>query len=88
MRRRRRPQEEPFSLFSFQDIITSLTGIMIILVLLLVLEVATITDRQVPSPEHQEQDLELHQRITELRRQLELLPEPPELPLWDLTGRL
>lgn len=45
MRSKRSTDEAPITLFSFQDIITSLSGIMILLVLMLALEVVSRRDR-------------------------------------------
>lgn len=51
---RRKKNETPFSLFAFQDIITSVTGIMILITLILALELlATIEN----SPTHQTQEV-------------------------------
>lgn len=48
MSRRAKSEEAPISLFSFQDLITSITGIMILVVLLLILELIT---QKPPSPQ-------------------------------------
>ena len=47
---RGRSTETPLSLFSFQDVITSITGIMILVVLMLVLEVISRKELKTPGP--------------------------------------
>ena len=64
-----RPDEESaISLFSFQDIITSITGIMFLVVLLLLL-IAVTSRPATPKPAADPAD-ELKKHLTELRRQL------------------
>ena len=72
----------PVSLFSFQDIITSLTGIMVIVILVIVLQLAEATnDYENPKdapPEYQElktKIAELTERIKTVRNEGEELPE-------------
>jgi len=78
---RRRISEggSPISLFSFQDIITCITGIMIMLVLLLILDVITKTEMAAKA-EHLEPDVSgedlpetepLQKQLEELRRDIE-----------------
>src|SRR5436190_2084488 len=54
-RRGRRSAESPMSFFSFQDIITSVTGILILVTLLMSLELVTRAQVQsIPSPTNEE----------------------------------
>jgi hypothetical protein len=77
MSRLRRTSDQPLSLFSFQDIITSVTGVMVLLTLLMALE---LIDRVVASPTQQTivltessgQSLaEMQAEMDHLRQQLE-----------------
>src|SRR5688572_14968092 len=77
MSRMRRSTAQPITLFSFQDIITSVTGVMVLLTLLMALE---LIQRVVAAPTHQTivqtrqsgQSLaEMRAEITTLRQQLE-----------------
>ena len=76
MSRRGRSNGSPISLFSFQDIITSVTAIMILLVLILTLELITrmnlmgvaVDDRRVANELHESLDT-LRERLKELRSQ-------------------
>ena len=73
---RRRKTQTPFSLFAFQDIITSITGIMILITLLIALELVHSREN---SPQHQTPQLnttiqkqlqETNAAITQLNEQL------------------
>lgn len=75
---RRSFDESPVSFFSFQDIVTSISGIMIFIVLLLALDMTTaaFTPQQVSTPIRPEMPLEaevaaLEARLTELQARLE-----------------
>ncbi|MBI3272955.1 MAG: hypothetical protein HYZ53_28460 [Planctomycetes bacterium] len=80
MSRKRRNEAPPITLFSFQDILTSLTGILILIALLLAIDVLSRrgssspssdeTARPGPSPE------ELRARKAVLEQALRTLPEP------------
>ncbi len=85
MSRRRGENSTPISLFSFQDIITSITGIMILVTLLMTLE---LLQRKVAAPVHQtakiikqlqpvveQQDREIEQLEEALKRDEETLRE-------------
>ena len=60
----------PISLFSFQDLITSLSGILILLVLLMAVEIAV---RGVTSKPNAQDDLERNRRLVGLRAKAEAL---------------
>ena len=71
MSRRRRASGPAISLFSFQDIITSVTAILILLVLILTLElISRVSDRGVAS-EHRQIASQLRASLTRLRKQAE-----------------
>lgn len=72
----------PISLFSFQDIVTSLTGVMVIVILVIVLQLAeAIYDYENPqsdNPEYLElkaKMAELSARVKQLNEQMEEVPE-------------
>lgn len=71
MSRRGRSTGSPISLFSFQDIITSVTAIMILLVLILTLELITRMNLKGVAAEDQHVASELHQSLESLRTRLE-----------------
>lgn len=48
---RKRDQSSPISLFSFQDIITCVIGIMVLIVLIMILELLSRTENATPPPE-------------------------------------
>ena len=48
---RKRRQRVRFSLFAFQDIITGLCGVLILLVLLMLVDFVTVPERRVVEPE-------------------------------------
>lgn len=70
MSRRQRGTGAPISLFSFQDLITSLSGILILLVLLMAVEIAV---RGVTSKHGAQDDLERTRRLVGLRAKAETL---------------
>ena len=70
MSRRQRGTGAPISLFSFQDLITSLSGILILLVLLMAVEIAV---KGVTSKPDAQDDLERTQRLVGLRARAEAL---------------
>lgn len=89
MRGRRNRQNSPMSLFSLQDIITCLTGIMILIVLILALEVieSPITETmqvQTHPQSNREMEVRIRERQQELRHlrgRLEVRENPMEIVL-------
>ena len=67
---RRRDNENPVSLFAFQDIITSITGIMILVVLLLILDILDSKEEKAPSP-YKEDIVKLEATVKNLREKLD-----------------
>lgn len=66
---RRRKIGRPFSLFSFQDLVTGLSGVMILLVLTLLLDMAASRSPDMPNPESLEDTLETEKTLSdEIRR--------------------
>ena len=65
--RRRGGNDNPLSLFSFQDIITAVSGIMLLVVLLLVLQVLNVKSMAVPPPIPEVDAKKTEQDIRELR---------------------
>jgi predicted RND superfamily exporter protein len=63
----------PFSLLSFQDIITGLCGIIILFVLIMLVDLLMKRDRSTATVE--EQNIELHDRTAELRKEIATLKE-------------
>lgn len=61
----------PFSLFSFQDIITGLCGIIILFVLIMIVDLVLRRDPDNRTTE--EQNVELEDRTEELRKEIEIL---------------
>ena len=84
--RTRKGRSAPFSLFAFQDIITSVTGIMILITMMLALEVVV---RKASSPEVQTQQIvtQLSSAITqnegEIKRLQALIDESAEAVRYD-----
>lgn len=81
----RRKRDNPFSLFSFQDIITGLCGIMILLVLLVIVDITTRRDapqrsreRSVPVEDDSRKE-ELLSEIEELEKRLAALKDESRL---------
>lgn len=72
MSRRRADSEAPLSLFSFQDVITSISGIMILVVLMLVLDVLAAKATEVVAAAPAE---DLEARVQTLRDDLKALTE-------------
>ena len=70
MSRRQQGTGAPISLFSFQDLITSLSGILILLVLLMAVEIAV---KNVTSKPGAQDDLERTRRLVGLRAKVEAL---------------
>ena len=68
MRRRRRKAANPVSLFAFQDIITSATAIMILLVLIMTLELVTSGRSAGVTRDHATTAADLRSSVTELER--------------------
>jgi len=88
VRRARSSEPDSFSLVSFQDIVTALTGMMIVIVLLLVLDVAV----EVGEPQKLiDQTGSVGHRLAEQAVSLEMrlanVGELPAIPLWDLERR-
>lgn len=78
---RRKSDTNPFSLFAFQDIITAVTGIVLLLVILLSLCLVQLPDAE-GSPEVSNTDSQtLTNEIQEVRERLQLLQELPTDPL-------
>ncbi|NCC50846.1 MAG: hypothetical protein EOM20_06465 [Spartobacteria bacterium] len=79
MSRRRKVGTSPISLFSFQDLITSLSGILILLVLIMSVQIAIQGEVTKPPPvmdNHlQERLADLREQAKSLRRQLDELRE-------------
>ena len=73
MSRRGRSKDVAISLFSFQDIITSVTAIMILLVLILTLEMVTRTAAKGMAAEDRRVARELKTSVAEMERQLQQL---------------
>lgn len=77
-RRTRRHHETPFSLFSFQDIIAAVTGVVLLLTLLLMLELIlrhpNTAEAATPAPAIDE--VELRARLERARQQLLTTPAP------------
>lgn len=71
MGRRGRGNGSPISLFSFQDIITSVTAIMILLTLILTLELITKMNLRGVAADDRRVAVELQQSLTTLRERLE-----------------
>lgn len=71
----RKENAPAISLFSFQDIITTITGIMFLVVLLLLLLIFEARDRNATPQERLEQ--QLNARIAELREQLQKITKTP-----------
>jgi len=69
----RRQRRAPLSLFSFQDIITSVTAIMILLVLILTLELVTRAQRQGVAAEDRQVARELRESVATLQSQADAL---------------
>ncbi len=69
---RRRASTTAFSLFSFQDIITSVTGIMVLVTLILALDLLDRTKRS-PAVQTQQITAESEATISELEREIESL---------------
>ena len=63
----------PFTLLSFQDIITGLCGIIILFVLIMLVDLLMKRDRSTAIVE--EQNIELHDRTEELRKEIAILKE-------------
>ena len=63
----------PISLFSFQDIVTSLTGIMIIVILVIALQMIETMQEALHDPPPTKEYSELQQRINDLRSKLATL---------------
>lgn len=61
----------PFSLFSFQDIITGLCGIIILFVLIMLVDL--VVKRDPASSHSEEQNIELEDRTSELRKEITAL---------------
>jgi hypothetical protein len=72
--KRRRTQTEAFSLFSFQDIITSVTGVIILVTLLLAVELIKRPPIQAAGSQDNVNE-ELQSQITALEREREVLNE-------------
>jgi len=74
MASRRNRESVPFSLFAFQDIITSVTGIVLFITLILTLELLT---KEVASPVQQTALLipEINQALSEVQAEIALLKE-------------
>ncbi len=70
---RRRPTSSPFSLFSFQDIITATTGILILLALILALSVVVQGNQSVEPKQELVDTTELEQEIEQLENEISLL---------------
>jgi len=69
---RRKNDENPVSLFAFQDIITSITGIMILVVLLIILDIIDTKETTTSSPSPYKEDIEqLEETILKLKEKLE-----------------
>lgn len=74
MKKRRRSGSQPFSLFAFQDIITSVTGIMILVTLIMALE---LLDRVEGSPAAQTELITAQNEVSieELQREIDQLKQ-------------
>jgi hypothetical protein len=71
MARRQKSDSAPITLFSFQDIITTLSGIMIFLTLLLAVEVASRRESEAQAPETPINNIEA--KLAELRNRVTVL---------------
>lgn len=71
MGRRKRQADAPFSLFAFQDIVTSIIGIMFLIVILMALDLLTRELADTPSMEPPAERVEAEARQHEEMRQLE-----------------
>ncbi len=84
MSTRRRSTQAAFSLFSFQDIITAITGIMILITLILAVELITRTESAPPVQTAQQIEItemsveELQVEITSYRKKLESMNDSYE----------
>ncbi|MBQ6471369.1 MAG: hypothetical protein IJJ33_05260, partial [Victivallales bacterium] len=65
----------PISLFSFQDIITSLTGVMIIGILVIALQLVDSIRKKQATPPLDPEFEEMQRELAELRRQLQMYSE-------------
>ena len=85
--RKRRREETPFSLFAFQDIITSVTGILLLIMLLLCLSLAAqnltndppVETQESPSVANARQLKDLQERVSQLQETLEQKQRQREL---------
>lgn len=77
MSRRKKNNESPISLFSFQDIITSITGVMLLVVMLMILEIISSRMADVASEENRIEE------IADMKSSLQKLKEEQkELQKW------
>lgn len=67
---RRNPPSNPFSLFSFQDIITATTGILILLALVLALSVVAQNSHATPTPDPNGLSAELERQLENLEAEV------------------
>ena len=82
---RRQDDESAISLFSFQDIITSLTGIMFLVVLLLVLIMLSSRKPAVAEVNADPQSRELQKQVEQLKKELSELQQERSLMDDELT---
>lgn len=68
---RRSNSSSPFSLFSFQDIITSVTGVMLLLTLLLILELVTRAPASSTAADLKATEVDLRTSIEQMRSEIE-----------------